>query len=375
MEVLANGEKRRSFSELLILQGRLPVMQWSDLLGHEKQRAWFDTALKNGRLATSFLFVGPEGIGKRSFARLLAKSLLCNNSQGLRLECCNACEGCAQVNASTHPDLIEIAKPADKSFIPIELLIGERDKRMREGLCHDISLRPYAGRRKIAILDDADYLNVEGANSLLKTLEEPPTNSLLILVGSNLQRQLPTIRSRCQAIVFEPLSLEQLTQLIARSDLVDSEQRAAEIAKLCGGSLTEARLLADAELADFRTTLFELLAADRLNFGELSKSCSGVIDAAGKDGRFKRERAKLLLRVCASFYRAIVLHCSGIREQTDHGLSAAVDRALPSWKSGLHGALQCWQRCLLVIEQVDRNANQASWLEDWSTSLATLSGK
>jgi DNA polymerase III subunit delta' len=350
-------------------------MQWSELLGHDKQRQWFGTALKNGRLATSFLFVGPEGIGKRTFARLLAKSLLCTRNQAAELDCCNACEGCAQVNAGTHPDLIEIFKPADKAFIPIELLIGERDKRMREGLCHDINLRPYAGRRKVAILDDADHLNVEGANSLLKTLEEPPVDSLLILVGSNLQRQLPTIRSRCQAIIFEPLTLEQLTILIERLGLAAPPQQASDIARLCGGSLAEARLLADAELADFRTTLFDLLTAEQLNFGELSKSCSGMIDAAGKDGRVKRERAKLLLRVCASFYRAIVLRASGIHEQSDASLSSSVDKALLYWRTGIHGALQCWQRCLLVMEQVDRNANQASWLEDWSTSLATLSGK
>ncbi len=228
-------------------------MQWTDLLGHHQQREWFQTAIASGRLATSFLFVGPEGIGKRTFARLLAKSLLCRRTDDKQLQFCGACEDCAQVDASTHPDLIEIFKPADKAFIPIELLIGERDKRMREGLCHDISLKPYAGRKKIAILDDADYLNVEGANSLLKTLEEPPPDSLLILIGSNLQRQLPTIRSRCQSIIFRPLSLDQLQQLIERNSIADSPERAKEIASLCSGSLAEAKLLSDPELASFVT--------------------------------------------------------------------------------------------------------------------------
>ncbi len=240
-------------------------MQWTDLLGHHQQREWFQTAIASGRLATSFLFVGPEGIGKRTFARLLAKSLLCRRTDDKQLQFCGACEDCAQVDASTHPDLIEIFKPADKAFIPIELLIGERDKRMREGLCHDISLKPYAGRKKIAILDDADYLNVEGANSLLKTLEEPPPDSLLILIGSNLQRQLPTIRSRCQSIIFRPLSLDQLQQLIERNSIADSPERAKEIASLCSGSLAEAKLLSDPELGEFRNTLFDLLASERLN--------------------------------------------------------------------------------------------------------------
>ncbi len=350
-------------------------MLWSDLLGHQQQREWFRTAIASGRLATSFLFVGPESIGKRTFARLLAKSLLCKQTADASLEFCGACEDCAQVDASTHPDLIQIFKPADKAFIPTELLIGEREKRMREGLCHDISLRPYSGTRKVAILDDADYLNVEGANSLLKTLEEPPPDSVLILVGSSLQRQLPTIRSRCQAIIFRPLSLEQLQTLIERHGIADNPERASEIAALCGGSLAEASLLADPELTEFRSELLEMLAADRLMFGNLSKSCSGIIDAAGKDGRVKRERAKLVLRVSASFYRAVALRLSGADDRSDSSLAIAVDRGLNHWRTGLHGAVQCWQRCLLAMEHVDRNANQASWLEDWSTSLALMSGK
>ncbi len=350
-------------------------MLWSDLLGHQPQREWFRTAITSGRLATSFLFVGPESIGKRTFARLLAKSLLCRRTAEASLEFCGACEDCAQVDASTHPDLIQICKPADKAFIPIELLIGERDKRMREGLCHDINLRPYSGTRKVAILDDADYLNVEGANSLLKTLEEPPPDSVLILVGSSLQRQLPTIRSRCQAIIFRPLSRDHLQTLIERHGLADNPQRAGEIAALSGGSLAEASLLADPEMAEFRGELLEMLSAERMMFGNLSKSCGGVIDAAGKDGRAKRERAKLLLRVCAGFYRLLALRLSGAEDRCEIDLAAAVDRGLHHWPAGLHGAVQCWERCLLAMEQVDRNANQAAWLEDWSTSLAVLSGK
>lgn len=350
-------------------------MQWSELLGHRQQREWFRTAIASGRLATSFLFVGPEGIGKRTFARLLAKSLLCPSTLDQNLDFCDACESCAQVEASTHPDLIEIFKPADKAFIPIELLIGEREKRMREGLCHDISLRPYSGNRKVAILDDADYLNVEGANSLLKTLEEPPANSVLILIGSNLQRQLPTIRSRCQAIIFRPIELDQLQTLIERHAIAESPDRAREIAGLCLGSLSEAKLLADPELGEFRTTLFAMLGADRLNFNELSKACSSVIDAVGKDSRAKRERAKLLLRSCASFYRSISLRLAGNKDRSDTGLATAVDSALQHWSTDIHGALQCWQRCILATEHVDRNANQASWLEDWATSLAHMSGK
>ncbi len=353
------------------------VMQWDDLIGHKQQLEWFRTAMRANRLASSFLFVGPNAIGKRTFARLLAKSLLCKHGAGEQLSPCGVCEDCAQVEAHTHPDLIEVAKPADKAVIPIELLIGERESRMREGLCHDISLRPYSGRKKIAILDDADALNVEGANSLLKTLEEPPTDSLLILVGTSLQRQLPTIRSRCQAIIFRPLATEQLSQLLLRNGVVDNADAAQELAGLCRGSLAEARLLFDPELREFRKSLLGWLSSRHLPIVELSKSCGAQVDGASKDTKVRRERLKLLLRMAASFYRDIaLLQSSGAThlESTDPELAHSVELASRQWSRGAQGAIDCWNRCLLAMEQVDRNANQASLLEAWAADLAASSG-
>lgn len=353
-------------------------MQWDDLLGHEQQREWFRTALTNNRLATSFLFVGRSGIGKRTFARLLAKSLLCRKTQPIDLAPCGKCEDCAQVDASTHPDLIEVAKPEDKAFVPIELLIGEREKRMREGLCHDISMRPYGGRRKIAILDDADALNVEGANSLLKTLEEPPTDSILILVGSSLQRQLPTIRSRCQAIIFQPLGDSQVTELLLRHSVVETEEKAQQLAQYCNGSLAEAHLMTDPDLKQFRASLLDLLTSPRIPMMELAKSCGGIVDAAGKDAKVRRERLKLLLRQAASFYRGVTMELSNTSEQPievgDRVLAGAIQKAAARWNRDIDGAAACWQRCLTAIEHVDRNANQASLLETWSADIAHLSG-
>ncbi len=355
-------------------------MQWSQLLGHGQQIEWFRTALTAGRMATSFLFVGPDGIGKRTFALCLAKSLLCRQSEPQMLAPCGQCEDCTQVEANTHPDLLQVAKPPEKAFLPIELLIGEREKRMRQGLCHDISLRPYGGRRKIAILDDADSLNVEGANCLLKTLEEPPLDSVLILVGTSLRRQLPTIRSRCQTIVFKPLEPSQLETLLRQTGIAETADAAREIAGWCGGSLTEARLLADPELHEFRASLLAALAAPRMPLSELSKGCGAIIDAAGKDAKARRERMKLLFRMASAFYRAVALGHSptagrgATSEHHQDGLLARfVDSAQDHWRSGPKGAVACWQRCLLAIEQVDRNANQSSLLEAWSTDIARLS--
>ncbi|MEM7474028.1 MAG: DNA polymerase III subunit [Planctomycetota bacterium] len=336
-------------------------MQWSQLLGHEQQRGWFQNALQNGRLASSFLFVGPEGIGKRAFARLLAKSLLCGGTAPGMLDCCGHCEDCVQVDASTHPDLIQVSKPADKAAIPVELLIGEREKRMREGLCYDISLKAYGGKRKIAILDDADHLNVEGANCLLKTLEEPPADSIFILIGTSLQRQLRTIRSRCQSILFRPLTQTALTQLLQNIPMPQSEdgetlsaEQAESIAAQCEGSLAKAWVLANEDLQAFRGNLKSLLAAPRLAIGDLTKQLTGLVDAAGKEGRAKRDRMKTLLQMAADFYRHNSLY------------DGPVDSAQ---------ATNCWKRSLEAMEQVDRNANQAALLESWTSDMAVLSGR
>ncbi|MEX2186270.1 MAG: AAA family ATPase, partial [Pirellulales bacterium] len=166
-------------------------MPWQGLQGHDEVADRFRRILARGRLASTFLFVGPDGIGKRTFAMKLAQALLCAERPEADLDPCGRCESCVQATAGTHPDILTIAKPAEKSELPVALFIGTKEKRMQEGLCHDLSLKPFFGRRRVAVIDDADYLNEEGANCLLKTLEEPPPRSLLILVGTSLERQLP----------------------------------------------------------------------------------------------------------------------------------------------------------------------------------------
>ena len=199
------------------------------IVGHEHVFETFRRALGQRRLASTFLFVGPPGIGKWTTALSLAQALLCETTPPDELQACQTCPGCQQVAAWTHPDLLLVQKPDDKNFIPIELFIGDREHRMREGLCHEIALKPFRGGRRIAIIDDADYLNQEGANCLLKTLEEPPADSLIILIGTSQQRQLPTIRSRCQIIRFQPLTDVQVATLLADANVIEDRSRIATL--------------------------------------------------------------------------------------------------------------------------------------------------
>src|SRR5262245_36965017 len=210
------------------------------LRGHDDVAEKFCRALAKGRLASTFLFVGPAGIGKQTFALKLAQSLLCERVPEQQFAPCGECPSCHQVASLNHPDVELIVKPPDKAFIPVEMLIGDADHRMRAGLCYNIALKPYSGRRKVAIIDDADYLNKEGANCLLKTLEEPPANSILILIGTSEQRQLPTIRSRCQIVRFLPLAESDVAELLVETGLCEEPAAARTAAAHSDGSLGRA---------------------------------------------------------------------------------------------------------------------------------------
>src|SRR3954463_5281833 len=190
------------------------LTMWHGILGHDDVVDRFRRTLASGRLASTYLFVGPPGVGKRRFALELAHSLLCTGNDEASLEPCGQCESCRMFAEGSHPDLELIGLPADKSTLPIELFIGDREHRNQEGLCRRIALRPFFGRRKVAIIDDADHFGIASANCLLKTLEEPPPSALLILIGTSPSRQLPTIRSRSQIVRFQPLDVETVAKIL-----------------------------------------------------------------------------------------------------------------------------------------------------------------
>jgi len=148
-------------------------MAWQGIEGHDAVAARFAGAFDRGRIAGSYLFVGPPGVGKGSFALALARALVCREPRP-GLVACGECSSCVQALAGSHPDIDVVRKPEDRATIPLELLIGDAEHRMREGLCWRLLLRPAAGRRKVAVILDADHFSEEAANCLLKTLEEPP---------------------------------------------------------------------------------------------------------------------------------------------------------------------------------------------------------
>jgi DNA polymerase-3 subunit delta' len=241
---------------------------------------------------------------------------------------------------------------------------------MQEGLCYDIAARPYSGRRKIAIIDDADYLNKEGANCLLKTLEEPPPKSVMILLGTSEQRQLPTIRSRCQVVRFQPLSDSDVADLLVEQGVCGDRAAALRAAARGEGSVTRAALWCDESLVEFRTQLLEILSQREPDSLAAAKMAGPFVDAAGKESAAKRDRLRLVISLAEEFYRAALLHLAAGQAPADADLNKAVGRA-GQWLPA-EAAAGCLDVCLEAYGHIDANVNQATFLEWWFDELAVV---
>jgi DNA polymerase III subunit delta' len=345
-------------------------MTWHGIEGHDEVVEKLRRAVARNRLASSFLFCGPAGVGKRTFALRFAQALLCQARPVEDLDPCGACASCAMALAGTHPDIEVIAKPEDKAFLPVELFLGDQQHRGREGLCHWIGLKPFLGGRRIAIIDDADFFNDAGANCLLKTLEEPPPQSVLILIGTSPARQLPTIRSRCQLIRFLPLDEATVARLLMAKEIMSDPAEAARLARFSEGSLQTARDLADADLWSCRRGLLEKLSAETLDSVGLAQSITAFVDEAGKEAPARRARLRRIVSFAAGFYRGLVHVRSDLALPEDAELRGPLEAAERNFPGDALLAARCLERCLEALGQIDRNAHQATVIEGWLDDLA-----
>lgn len=177
-------------------------MSFKEVIGQENAVSLLKVAYRHNRIAHAYLFVGAEGIGKKKAALNFAKLLVCEDPKGE--EPCDRCPSCLKGDAFNHPD-IQMVSP-EGQFIKIDAI---REARRR------LSLVGFESARKCLLIYDAQYLNDESSNALLKTLEEPTPNTVILLVADSIRSILPTIASRCQRIIFSPLSEKVIESILS----------------------------------------------------------------------------------------------------------------------------------------------------------------
>lgn len=185
---------------------------WDDLVGQHRATSYLRRAVETDSVSHAYLFVGPTGSGKKSAARALACALFCADGG------CGSCAACRRVRSSAHPDLHVIAPEGAAS----EYLIDQvRD------VVHDVSLKPIEASHKVYIFDGGRF-NDSAANAFLKTLEEPPSDVVIVLLAADFDDVIPTIASRCQVVRFAPVPESTARALvIERTGASDDEARAA----------------------------------------------------------------------------------------------------------------------------------------------------
>ena len=229
-------------------------MSFANIKGQDRAIAYLKTSLKNNRLSNAYIFCGPDGVGKFLTAMNFAKAVICANS--VSHESCDGCPSCKKIDSFTHPDVF-VLRPQNEGR-QTHGLYSERTRGIKiddiRRLIKDIYLKPFEAKKKVYIIEEAQSMKHEAANALLKTLEEPPTDSMLILITDNLKALFQTIVSRSQVIRFYPLKPAQIKEVLIREAALD-ETKASVLSRLSSGRLGKALAYTDEDIFQKRSSL------------------------------------------------------------------------------------------------------------------------
>lgn len=232
-------------------------MSFQNIIGQDFSIHMLQGYLEQGRLQGGLLFTGPQGVGKKLIAQTLAKAVNCEQ---LQMDSCDRCVSCLKIDRNIHPDVRLIE--SDESEIKIE------DIRQ---LQREISLRPYEARMKVFILNDAQRLTAEASGALLKILEEPPGNSLIILISDKPALLFKTVVSRCKTLKFRPIERQHLQEVLMNKHGLDLH-RAHYLAYVSEGQLGSALRLKETDcIREKNAVIDNFLFSRRPSFDHLSK--------------------------------------------------------------------------------------------------------
>jgi DNA polymerase-3 subunit delta' len=337
-------------------------MSWNSVIDQHRLKHILQSSLERHRLAHAYLFSGPEGSGKYAAAIELAKTVNCERGAA---EACDACPSCLQCRTLQHPDVnlifaLPVGKNEKQGDAPLAKLTDDEVALVQEQLAmkaknpyHPIelarattikvnsireirkrsSMSAFSRGKKIFIIIDAELMNDEAANALLKTLEEPNEDTLLILTSSRADTLLPTLLSRCQHIRLDPLSPAALEAALREREGLEPDQ-ARLIAHLARGSYTRALQYAHSSLGERRSEAVELLRAMVL---KSRRELLEEIDRINTD--YERPRVEELLQLLQYWLRdAMMLH-AGIDSGIAGDDGGALRKFLQRYPSARYDAL------------------------------------
>ena len=273
-------------------------MPFRHLLGHGPTLALLSRAIHAGTLPPSLIFAGPAGVGKRSAAIAAAQALNCLAPAPARdplpADACGECPVCRRIARGLHPD-VSVVVPGDNGSIKIDAVREEIRK---------TAYKPFEARRRVIVFDDAEALGDDAQNALLKTLEEPPAGSVLVLVTAQPHQLLPTVRSRCPIVRFAPLDAAEVAAWLIREQHVP-ESRAHAVAALARGSLAIARVTADTGIEQVREAAERVLlaVADARDPRQRLEATRDLVGKGKGTGASEREALATHLHALASLLR------------------------------------------------------------------------
>ena len=235
-------------------------MDYNNIIGHHRAIEALKQSITNKTVSHSYLFQGEEGLGKKMVAHVFAKTLLCKEEKEAP---CNRCVSCAKFDSDNHPDLFTIEP--DKGLIK---------KGQIEEMIKNVGILPFESKRKVFIIDDSHKMNLEGKNTLLKTLEEPPSYITIILISSSPNNLLPTILSRCQSIKFYPVKPLEIEEYLVKLYNKSTEE-ASFVSHFTKGSVGKSiSLSASDDFFQMRNEIIKIL--DSLIKGDKTKAFSSI---------------------------------------------------------------------------------------------------